>query len=439
MPFHYILRLGLINVAVALTAVPINGVLNRIMISELNLPASLVALLIVLPYLFSPMQVWIGGYADTHPLFGMRRTPYIVIGLLLCAAGSALSPMAAFMLAEGWHSGTFMPGLLLAILAFGAWGMGFNFATVSYLSLATEMAGEEHRARTIGIMWFMLIVAMIIAGIVIARSLREYSEAALFQAFYMTCAVSLILGFGGLLGLEKRYVAVQAQVARRSYTEMLHAIATNAQARLFFGYLILLLIAILGQDILLEPYAADLLAVPIDQTTRYTSIWGGALLFGLLITDQIVRRSSKIRASAIGSVLVGLGLLLIAASGMLNIKAMLVPSLVVFGFGSGISTASNLALMLDMTIPGQVGIFVGAWGLADALARLIGTLLSGTLRDVVFWLTSNKATGYVSVFLVEAAAIFISLAILPRLNVRLFREQAKHSTDVISLAGEMGQ
>ena len=317
--------------------------------------------------------------------------------------------------------------------------MGFNFATVSYLSLATEMAGEEHRARTIGIMWFMLIVAMIIAGIVIARSLREYSEAALFQAFYMTCAVSLILGFGGLLGLEKRYVAVQAQVARRSYTEMLHAIATNAQARLFFGYLILLLIAILGQDILLEPYAADLLAVPIDQTTRYTSIWGGALLFGLLITDQIVRRSSKIRASAIGGVLVGLGLLLIAASGMLNIKAMLVPSLVVFGFGSGISTASNLALMLDMTIPGQVGIFVGAWGLADALARLIGTLLSGTLRDVVFWLTSNKATGYVSVFLVEAAAIFISLAILPRLNVRLFREQAKHSTDVISLAGEMGQ
>lgn len=439
MPFHRILRLGLINVAVALTAVPINGVLNRVMISELNLPASLVALLIVLPYLFSPMQVWIGGYADTHPLLGLRRTPYIVLGLLLCVAGSALSPMAAFMLAEGWHGGAFLPGLLLAMLAFGAWGMGFNFATVSYLSLATEMAGEEQRARTIGIMWFMLIVAMILAGIMIARSLREYTEAALFQAFYVTCGVALVLGLAGLLGLEKRGPALQTALQRRSYTEMLNAILSNSQARLFFVYLILLLIAILGQDILLEPYAADLLGVPIDQTTRYTSIWGGALLLGLLITDPIVRRSSKMRASAIGGVLVGIGLVLIAASGMLHLKAMLVPSLVVFGFGSGISTAANLALMLDMTIPGQVGIFVGAWGLADALARLIGTLLSGTLRDLVFWLTSSKATGYVTVFLVEAAAIFVSLAILPRLNVPHFREQASHATDVVSLAGEMGQ
>jgi len=52
-----IFRLGLINVAVALTAVPIESTLNRIMISELRLPASLVALLIALPYAFSPIQM----------------------------------------------------------------------------------------------------------------------------------------------------------------------------------------------------------------------------------------------------------------------------------------------------------------------------------------------------------------------------------------------
>jgi hypothetical protein len=34
MPFIRILRLGLIHVAVAITLVPINGTLNRIMISE---------------------------------------------------------------------------------------------------------------------------------------------------------------------------------------------------------------------------------------------------------------------------------------------------------------------------------------------------------------------------------------------------------------------
>src|SRR4051812_23314768 len=75
MSFTKILRLGLIHVAVAITLVPINGTLNRIMIGELGLAATLVAILISLPYLFSPLQVWIGGYSDRHPLWGYRRTP----------------------------------------------------------------------------------------------------------------------------------------------------------------------------------------------------------------------------------------------------------------------------------------------------------------------------------------------------------------------------
>src|SRR5262249_53419857 len=152
MPFSKIFRLGLIHAAVAITLVPINSTLNRVMISELGLAATLVALLVALPYLFSPLQVWIGGYSDRHPLLGYRRTPYIALGLLLCAGGAPLAPAAAFMMAGA--GGLTPQSLLMGLLAFGAWGMGFNFATVAYLSLATDLAGEEHRARTVGVMWF---------------------------------------------------------------------------------------------------------------------------------------------------------------------------------------------------------------------------------------------------------------------------------------------
>ena len=34
---------------------------------------------------------------------------------------------------------TALLGVLVGIVAFGAWGMGFNFATVSYLALATDL------------------------------------------------------------------------------------------------------------------------------------------------------------------------------------------------------------------------------------------------------------------------------------------------------------
>src|SRR5262245_10479672 len=180
MPLTKILRLGLIHVAVAITLVPINGTLNRVMIGELGLPATLVAILLSLPYLFSPLQVWIGDYSDRHPLWGYRRTPYIVLGLLLCVGGAALAPTAAFLMAAtgldgtgtGRVAGTNTQGLLFGLVAFGAWGMGFNFATVSYLSLATDLAGEEQRARTVGVMWFMLIASVIIASIAIGRALQ---------------------------------------------------------------------------------------------------------------------------------------------------------------------------------------------------------------------------------------------------------------------------
>ena len=81
------LQLGLLHVAVAMTLVPINSTLNRVMIHELAISATLVAALASLPYLFSPLQVAIGSYSDRHPIFGLRRTPYIFLGLILCVAG----------------------------------------------------------------------------------------------------------------------------------------------------------------------------------------------------------------------------------------------------------------------------------------------------------------------------------------------------------------
>jgi BCD family chlorophyll transporter-like MFS transporter len=53
-------RLGLVHLSITLTFVPVTGVLNRVMIHEFEILASVVALLMVLPYLFSPLQVFIG-------------------------------------------------------------------------------------------------------------------------------------------------------------------------------------------------------------------------------------------------------------------------------------------------------------------------------------------------------------------------------------------
>ncbi len=60
-------------------------------------------------------------------------------------------------------------------------------------------------------------------------------------------------------------------------------ILDNSQARFFFLYLVILLAALLGQDILLEPFGGEAFGLTVQQTTRITSIWGVCVLAALLV------------------------------------------------------------------------------------------------------------------------------------------------------------
>jgi BCD family chlorophyll transporter-like MFS transporter len=131
------------------------------------------------------------------------------------------------------------------------------------------------------------------------------------------------------------------------------------------------------------------------------------------------------RVAGSGAVIAALGLAIIVAAGGLDRVQLLMPGLVVFGFGSGVSTAANLALMLDMTVAGQVGAFIGAWGVADALARFGGTVLSGIVRDIVGGALGSVYAGYAVVFGIEIALFAVSLVLLRRIEPTVFAREVR--------------
>lgn len=428
-------QLGLIHVAVAMTLVPINSTLNRVMIKELALSATLVAVLASLPYIFSPIQVVIGSFADRHPFFGWRRTPYILIGLVLCVLGLILSPFAAFAIAEN-----FWTGILLGILAFGAWGMGYNFASVSYLSLASEVSGEKGRGRTIAVMFLMMIVSLIFTAEALRHMVDPYTVAALIRAVWIVGLVAFILGLLGVIKLEKRtQVASLSKEERYTWGEMAGAILENRQATLFFVYLAILLTALLGHDILLEPFGGEAFGMPIEQTTRFTSIWGTFTLVALLLAAVLERRTSKRKIAAWGGWIAFLGFVLIALSGIITNTSVFYTGMVFLGFGTGLATVSNLSLMLDMTTAGKVGLFIGAWGMSNAISRLSGSVISGVVRDTLTRVLPDPTTAYVVVFGILAALLLISLIMLRRIDVTSFRQQAEEIPPMerAALAGEI--
>ena len=428
-------QLGLIHVAVAMTLVPINSTLNRVMIKELSISATLVAIFASLPYLFAPIQVAIGSYSDRHPIFGYRRTPYIFTGLLLCVLGVIVSPQVAFLMADN-----FSLGLLLGILAFGAWGMGYNLSAVSYLSLASELSGEKERGKTIATMWFMMIVSIIVTAIGLSRMVDPYTPEALIRAFGAVSVSALILGLIGLIKLEPHSSISSPTAQADAYTlrQMTTAITANPVARVFFIYLLLLLAAILGQDVLLEPFGAEAFDMTVTQTTRITSIWGTFVLIAILIAGFLEGRVSKRRIAQFGNTGALLGFIVIVISGMMINKNVFYAGVTLLGFGTGLSTVANLSLMFDLTIPEHVGLYIGAWGFSNALSRLTGSILGGVVRDVVTQSTGQALSGYLVVFSIEALMLLVATYMLYRIDINAFTRKAHEPAfaDKVALAAE---
>lgn len=433
--FRKRIQLGLIHVAVAMTLVPINSTLNRVMITELALSATLVAVLASLPFLFSPIQVAIGSFSDRRPILGLRRSPYIVLGLLLCAAGVIVSPAIAYLLAENMGL-----GILAGLLAFGAWGMGYNFATVAYFSLATELSGEEGRGRTIATMFFMMVVSIILTSYGLSELLEPYSRAVLVSSFTWIGVIALLLGLVGVLGLEKRSDRKPTAAEERyGWRQLYGAVMENRQALLFFRYLILMLVAILGQDILLEPYGAQAFGLSVRETTRITTIWGTFFLITLVLGGVLERRVSKMTQARLGGWSGSLAFLLIILSGMLGNVMVFYLGVVLLGLATGLATVSNLSLMLDMTTAGKVGMFMGVWGMANAASRLTGNILGGAVRDLVSQVANSALTGYLVVFGIEMALLLGSLALLRTIDVQRFKAQASKQIPYAERAAFAGE
>lgn len=429
------LQLGLIHVAVAMTLVPINSTLNRVMIKELAISATLVALLASLPYLFSPIQVAIGSYSDRHPILGLRRTPYILAGLILCVLGVVFSPQVAFLMSENLGL-----GILAGILAFGAWGMGYNLSSVSYLSLASEISGEEGRGKTIATMWFMMIVSIIGTAIGISRMVDPYTPAAMMRAFEAVGASALVLGLLGLFRLEPRSVAGSVTSGTEAYTlkQMMSAIFDNPVAKTFFVYLLLLLAALLGQDVLLEPFGAEAFGMTVTETTRITSLWGTFVLVAIIIAGLLEGRVHKRLVAQAGNLVALAGFIVIVLSGFFQSTGVFYGGVTLLGTGTGLSTVANLSLMFDLTVAGNVGLYIGAWGFSNAMSRLTGSLLGGIVRDGVTQATGQALSGYMLVFAIEAVMLACAALMLARIDVSAFQRRAVEPSfgEKVALAAE---
>lgn len=435
MNWKKVIQLAMVHVGVSMTVVPVTSTLNRIMIADMHLSALLVGILISLPYLLSPFQVIVGDWADKRPLWGRHRSPWMVIGGLMASFGSYMTSHTIY-----WMQDNFLLGLLAAFVIFTVWGVGVNVASVSYLSLVSE-ASEENanwRSRAVSFMWTAMILSTIATSIVLSRMLETYNEQALYTAFGVVWLIASLLVLFGSSGIEgaadpDRVVQNTANNPLTAFRLLLH----NQSARRFFFYLLLVLISIHAQDVLLEPFGAEALHMPVAQTSRLTSIWGTGVFVTLVGGLWLVRRIGKKRSANIGALVTAAAFTAIIFTGLAANVRLFSIAVFVLGLGGGLMTVSNLSFMLEMTIPQAAGLYIGAWGVANFAGQALGNIISGLLRDLFYSATGNVLIGYSAVFGMEVVGLLIAIWLFRTISVEEFRRDAEvRIHDVLALAGD---
>lgn len=429
------LQLAIIHTAVAMTLVPFTSTLNRVMIFDLGISKALFTFIAIFPYLFSPIQVTIGSFADRHPILGYRRTPHILVGLLLCAAGLAVSPFMVSIIQDSPAL-----GILTGLFAFGLWGMGYHFSAVSYFSLASEVSGEKGRGTTIAIMFFAMVLGIIATAQTVSYMVTIPTFEAISRAFWTIAVAALALGLLGLIKLEPRADSLSYQSRSETHTlrEMYAVITANPVARIFFVYLLLLLAAILGQDVLLEPFGAQAFGMSIARTSRIVSISQSLTLVAFFVAGFLEGRLAKKTIAQMGNLGALLGFVLIVVSGLAHNLGIFYVGIMLLGFGTGISTVANLSLMFDLTVREKIGLYIGAWGFSNGLSRGVGLLMAGVIADFATQFSSNPLSGYLIVFGIEALMLLIAAIMLYRIDVNAFKKRVEEPSFVekVALAAE---
>ncbi len=100
----------------------------------------------------------------------------------------------------------------------------------------------------------------------------------------------------------------------------------------------------------------------------------------------------------------------------------------------GLFTVGGVSLMMDMTQSSRTGLFVGAWTLAQALAKGPAAIAAGGLHDLARASGGTPAIAYAAVFVAEAAGLVLAVWLLTKVGVPRFRQEVSQLGTVLAQA-----
>ena len=433
-----LLRLSLFQISVGMATVMLAGTLNRVMIVELLVPASLVAIMIAIPVLIAPLRTFYGHKSDTYKSFiGWKRIPYMWFGSLFQFGGLAIMPFAIIILSGDQTVGPSWAGEVLVAIAFLFTGIGMHITQTVGLALAADRATKENRPRVVALLYFMFLFGMGISAVVIGILLADFSKLRLIQVVQGSAVLTLILNLVAVWRQERIIINQQKNDKSEkfflSWKKFISDRKTNSLIWVvFWGTL-----AFSMQDVLLEPYGGQILGLSVSETTNLTGVWALGALLGLALAANNSKKTVSSVSNAMTALLIGIvGFSAIIFSSPMQFPFLYFLGTLFIGFGTGLFSVSLLIIAMALSSKTNLGsgFILGSWGAAQAIGAGLGIAVGGILRDVVNKIAlsgylgstfENNSIGYIFVYHLEILFIFITLIVLGMLSQEINKRKIK--------------
>lgn len=408
-----ILRLGLVQTALGAIVVMSTSTLNRVMVIEYALPATVPGLLVGLHYAVQVLRPrW--GYGSDQ---GGRHTPWILAGIAVLAAGGFGAALSVVMLPFSLAG-----GLALAAVSYLLIGAGVGAAGTNLLVLLAKRVVPERRGPAATLVWVMMIIGFIVTTAIAGHNLDPFSPARLLVVTGIISVLATLLAFAALAGIEGRAPAVPAAARERgaaegAFFQTLREVWAEPQSRRFTIFVFVSMLAYSSQDLILEPFAGIVFALTPGQTTKLSSLQHGGVLAGMVMVALLVNPSTGGRFGTLrgwtiaGCIASAAALALLACGGLVGPTWPLRTTVFALGVANGAYAVAAIGSMMGMMGEGGAnrgGTRMGLWGAAQAIAFGVGGLAGSTATDIARVLLGAAIPAYALVFMIESVLFLVS-------------------------------
>ena len=451
------LRLGLFQLSLGILGVLILGLLNRLLIQDIQLPAVLAALAVGGQQLMGFTRAWFGHRSDRIPTSRLRRTPFIVtsslaIALLFGVACQLVLRLAYSMDASGGQLNALLIGLL--ILVFVAIGTAIAAGGTAFSALIADRTTEAERPRVLSVVWGMRLLGVLLGSVLVNQvfgsacavdASRTEVLAGLERLSLVTPLVLLGLGLASVFGVERRTTGLMVSMGaepsevpqRLSLPQLLSQLRSIPQAGRFLGVLCLFTFSMFLNDAVLEPYGAAVFGMSVCATTSLNVLIALGFFGGLGLSGfWLIERVGNIKTARIGAVLAAAALMLMLWAGAEQSIPLLRSAVGLFGLSLGVCMNACLTLMFSFVQPGRTGFLLGIWGAGYAYSCGLATISGGGLLTLLQALNGGDLFGaYSGVFALQLVCFLGAALMTRRLDVIGFRNTVKtRFSDVMEMA-----